>query len=111
MKMPTKPTRSLGLLPTTLFAAETAPLTPVVLLPHVTAPRSPFQLGLLVTKLPLLRKGRLSFVVPEISLPTASFGLVPTRLLASEMAPLTPVVPLPHVSAPRIPFQDGLWTT
>jgi hypothetical protein len=36
--------------------------------------------------------------------------LVPTRLFASEIEPLTPVVPFAQVIAPRLPFQDGVST-
>src|SRR6516162_9331839 len=44
-------------------------------------------------------------------LPTRSLALLPIRLLAGDIAPVTPAVPLPQVAAPRLPFQCGLATT
>src|SRR5437667_426982 len=89
-------TWSLALLPTRLLAAETVPTIPVVPLPQVAAPMLPFQLALATTKLPLLRA--------VAALPTKSPGVLPTRLLAAETTPMSPVAPLAHVTAPRLPF-------
>src|SRR5262245_22824990 len=74
------------------------PITPLVPLPHVAAPAlmavAPLsQFGLTTTSLPFE-----STVTPP--LPTWSAPRVPTRLLAAETVPLTPLVPLPHVTAP-----------
>jgi hypothetical protein len=49
------------------------------------------------------------------SLPTESYAVLPTRLFAALTGPLTPDVPLPHVTAPAeaaAPLvQEGLATT
>ena len=47
--MPPLPTLSPELLPISEFALLTTPLTPLLPLPHVTAPAVPFQLELLTT--------------------------------------------------------------
>lgn len=47
-------------------------------------------------------------------MPTASFAVEPTRLFSPETAPpppMKPLAPLPHVAAPREPFQLELTTT
>ena len=43
--------------------------------------------------------------------PTLSLAVEPTRLLVDETTPLTPAVPLPHVTAPLVDDQSGLRTT
>jgi hypothetical protein len=43
--------------------------------------------------------------------PTWSPEPLPTRLLAAETVPMIPVVPFPHVTAPVLPYQEGLSTT
>jgi hypothetical protein len=35
---------------------------------------------------------------------------LPNALLAAEISPVVPVVPLPQVTAPELPFQVGLAT-
>ena len=93
------PTESPALLPTKLLLAETVPVVPPVPLIHVTAPKafatvppSPHSVDR-TTKLPLERA-----VKPL--LPTESPVALPTRLLVASIVPLTPVVPLPQVTAP-----------
>src|SRR5438046_1793061 len=104
MRSSPPPTKSPPAEPTRLLAAETVPVPPLLPLPHVAAPRPPFTAELAATCLPLV-----SAVTP--ALPTRSLALLPTRLLAAETVPTTPLPPLPHVTAPRPPFQPGLTTT
>src|SRR5437879_1678898 len=104
MAPPTSP----GLLPMRLLASETVPLIPVLPLPHVAAPRLPPPHGPATTQPPLLKA--VTDGLPML-LPTASPGLLPLRLLASETVPLIPVIPFPQVTAPRPPFQPGVGTT
>ena len=50
-----------------------------------------------------------------MSKPTESFAVLPTRLFVALTGPLTPAVPLPHVTAPASAaaplVQSGLSTT
>ena len=79
--------------------ALTGPLTPAVPLPHVTAPAS--------AAAPLVQSGLRHHVVAvaqgrhaAAAADTESFAVLPTRLFVALTAPLTPAVPLPHVTAP-----------
>src|SRR5262245_45471249 len=89
----------LEVVPTRLLTGETIPLVPIAPSPHVAAPalaRAPLcQLKFTATKLPFE-----SAVTPL--LPIASLALEPTRLLAAEITPLTPIVPLPQDTAPAL---------
>ena len=42
--------------------------------------------------------------------PFGSEGLLPMKLLASDTVPATPLSRLPQVTAPRVPFHNGLTT-
>src|SRR5579862_1522465 len=100
-----KPTWSLAVLPTREFEEEIAPATPAVPLAQVTAPILLFQKGLLMMKLPFVN----STTGPPF--PTKSPAVLPSSEFVAETKPLTPAVPLPHVTAPFLPLQRVLRTT
>src|SRR5262245_37042878 len=83
-----------------LFDGETLPVTPVTPLPYVMAPA--------LAAVPLLhvtlrtRKSPLGRTVNPW-LPMWSPAVEPTRLFTSDTIPLTPVTPLPKVTAPAPP--------
>ena len=101
---PALPTRSPATSPTRLLAADTTPVIPVVGSAQVIAPASAcpalLQCGLRIAILDP------TTVVPL--LPMRSLAVAPTRLLAEETVPETPVVVLKVVSAPALLFQVGL---
>ena len=94
--IPPDPTESPALLPTKLLAADTTPVIPRAPSTQVIAPASVMvllsQVGEATTKLPLVK-----FVK---AFPILSNVLLPTRLLAEEITPRTPLTPLPQVSEP-----------
>jgi hypothetical protein len=95
------PTRSPAVLPTRLLAADTTPVVPAAESYQVIAPMLPDQFGLNTASLPLVSER-------TPALPIWSPALAPTRLLAEDTTPDTPVVRLNGVIAPALPFQEGL---
>ena len=83
--------------PTRLLLAETTPLTPAVPLPHVTAPGR--RSSRAVHDVVAVRQRRHAANVAMVTADESS-TVLPTRLLLAETMPLTPAVPLPHVTAP-----------
>ena len=85
-----------------LLELDTSPTTPALALPQVAAPRMPFQLALITTKLPLVREA-----TPLAPTESPLREELPTRLFVEERAPkaprmVLPVVPSSQVAAPAL---------
>ena len=96
VRVTTPPTISDAFLPTKLLAADTTPVIPRAPSTQVTAPASTMvllsQLGDETTKLPLVKFVKVFPILSDV--------LLPTRLLAEEITPRTPLTPLPQVTDP-----------
>src|SRR5437764_1011748 len=91
------PTSSAALEPTRLFAALTAPTTPLVPLPNVAAPAF---VTAPLAQLKLRKIGRASWSAVMHPSLTLSPAVEPTSVFAALTVPTTPPVPLPNVAAP-----------